>query len=118
MGMFDQKRYLTGPSGLYSKGDKFLLHNAKLAGIVHVNGKQLQEVKLKVGTPDGGTEIVYTTGKAIVGQVERMDEEDRAGMPFTVELDTIDTGKGNPAFILKLEGADAPPIPDEGEVTF
>lgn len=95
MGMFDEKVYLTGKQGAWaSEGDRFVLHAAALGGMVQVNGKSVREAILTVSRDGNDATKVYTTGKALVGQIERMDDADRSRMPMHVVLDGIDTANG------------------------
>jgi hypothetical protein len=92
MGMFDKPQFLTGKdgTGYVEAGDTFWLHKARPAGTVQLGGEPRPQVKLKVSrTLDGDTDIVYTAGRAIVNQIERMDESDMAAMPIEVRLDEI-----------------------------
>jgi hypothetical protein len=102
MGMFDKPEYLTGDEGFAKKGDIFWLHDAQQAGVVTVNGKQLEQVKLRVSHDrDGEQQEVFSGGLGIVNQVRRLDNEDRRSMPIQVRLATVDTGRGNPAYTLE-----------------
>lgn len=113
MGMFDKPAYLTGDEGYVQPGDTFWLHNARIEGTVTVGGSERPQAKLQVSHDrDGDRSIVWTSGTAIVGQVRRMDAEDREGMPMELRLDTKPSGKGNPTNI--LTPADQPP-PSETE---
>lgn len=92
MGMFDKPQYLTGREGGYVQpGDTFWLHNARIDGTSNIGGSGPRaQAKLKVSRErDGETCIVYTSGTAIVGQIGRMSESDRASMPMEVRLDSI-----------------------------
>lgn len=96
MGMYDDKVWLTGESGAFAKeGDRFFLHSANLGATVVVNGKPLREAILTVSRDGNDTQKVYTTGRALVSQIERMDDADRASMPHEVALETIPTKNGN-----------------------
>lgn len=106
MGMLSQKEYLTGQNGLVKPGDTFTVLDAGMGGMVTINGRTQQECWLRIQrAQDGGeSHVAYTTGTAIVGQVQRIDGEDRQRMQagqFVVRLGTIDTGKGNPAMVLE-----------------
>lgn len=106
MGMLDQKEYLTGTDGkgLVRTGDVFKITDAGIGGTVTIQGRPQQEVWLRIILPDGSEHLAYTTGTAIVGQVQRMDSKDREKMSlgeFYAKLGTVDTGKGNPANILE-----------------
>lgn len=109
MGMMDDKRYLTGKTGLLEEGDTFRLHGAGIAGKVRKPGTQdmTDEAFLDV-SKDGTADAirVYTTGAAIVGQVQRIDQGDRSKMGqaggWPLRLGTLpqaDAAK-NAAFIL------------------
>lgn len=103
MGMFDDKQYLTGPNGMFQEGDTFFLHSARATGKVSINGKVVDEVGLTVSREPSGDQLeVYTSGIAIVNQVDRMDDRDRQAMPFAVKIDTLDAKPGqNRAHILR-----------------
>lgn len=91
MGMFDKPKFLTGTEEGYAEpGDTFWLHNARIDGTTSVGGETRPQVKLQVSrTKDGDKEIVYTSGRGITAQVQRMDAEDRAAFPMEVRLDQI-----------------------------
>lgn len=110
MGMFDEKRYLTGKNGVVKEGDTFHIHNAGIAGEVRKpeGDGMIPEAFMEISKTGAEDPIrVFTTGAAIVGQIQRMDGGDRAlmrnalGMP--VRLGTLpSTGPNrNPAFILE-----------------
>lgn len=113
MGMFDKPQYLTGKgdNAYVSEGDTFWLHNARVEGETTVGNQTRTLVKLKVSYErDGDTSIVFTTGMGIVGQVRRMDSDDRAAMPFEVRLDAIPATKPgySPTHVLTPAGDPAP----------
>ncbi len=111
MGMFDKPQYLTGKNGegFVEPGDTFWLHAAKLEGSATISGETRPQAKLKVSrTKDSEQVILLTSGKAIVGQVGRMDASDRAAMPMELRLDSVPSGRGNPTHV--LTPADAPPL--------
>jgi hypothetical protein len=90
--MFDAPMYLTGKDdkGFVKTGDIFWLHNARIEGTVTINNETRPQAKLKVShTKDGETSIVFSAGVGIVGQVSRMDDDDRRAMPMEVRLDAI-----------------------------
>lgn len=109
MGMFDKPQYLTGKNnGFVEVGDTFWLHNAKIEGTSTINGEQRTQAKLLVSrTRDETPVTVFTSGKAITGQISRIDAEDRAAMPIEMRLDAITSGKGNPTNV--LSPANQPP---------
>lgn len=104
MGMFDAPKFLTAKEagkGYVEAGDTFWLHNAR----VEPDGK----AKLRVShTRDGDAEIVFSSGKGIVGQVSRMDESDRGALPIEVRLDQVPSGKGSPTYVLTPSNLPAP----------
>lgn len=102
MGMFDKPQYLTGREGAYVEpGETFWLHNARIDGQTTVNGRTMDQAKLKVSkTRNGEQSVIFTSGAGVVGQVRRMDDGDRASMPFEVRLDQIPSQKGNPTNVL------------------
>lgn len=109
MGMFDKPKYLTGEDGYVNVGDTFFLHNARIDGQSNVGGERKDQAKLLVSrTKDGPTEVVFTSGTGIVGQVRRMDADDRAAMPIEVRLDEVPSNKGNPTKVL-TPASQAPP---------
>lgn len=86
MGMFDEKRYLTGKNGICQAGDTFHLHDAGIDGMVRQPGRDGQVPEAYLVISRNGTEDpirVYTTGTAIVGQVQRIDAKDREAMNRT-----------------------------------
>lgn len=109
MGMMDEKRYLTGSNGLLNAGDVFHLHGCKVAGMVRKPGtdEQTTEVALLVSMTGADEQVVvYTTGAAIVGQVQRVDAPDRQKMTqpggWTVRLGQLPARPGQTgAFILE-----------------
>lgn len=101
MGMFDKPKYLTGEDGYAKPGDTFWLHNARLEGTVNTPQGAKPQAKLLVsGSRDGAQEAVFTSGAGIVGQIQRMDADDRSAFPMEVRLDEIPSGKGNPTRVL------------------
>jgi hypothetical protein len=113
MGMFSEKRYLTGSGekpGFTVPGEAFWLHDAKLVGMVTTpNGAKLEAKLLVSRTGNAGeAEAVFTTGAAITGQIERMSPDDRGNFPTKVKIDLLDTGKGNPANVLVPADDDSP----------
>lgn len=112
MGMFDEKRYLTGPNGIVKVGDEFHLHGAQVSGQVRKpdgNG-MVDEVALLVSRTGAEDPItVFTTGTAIVGQVKRQDDGDRRAFAAPggvhVRLTERETGAGrNPMHLLEPVG--------------
>lgn len=101
MGMFDDKKYLTGDNGEFKVGDSFRLIEAKINGTIKVNGQDRTEAKLRVQREDGQPFDVYTSGIAIVGAIERMEPGD---LPANVVLGNKETRNGN-AHILQLAGS-------------
>jgi hypothetical protein len=119
MGMFDAPRYLTGKNGYVEEGDKFWIHNAKVDGVTNVNGKEREQVKLSVSKEkDGEREIVYTSGAGIVGQVRRMDENDRKNLPMEVRLDTVPSKQGQPTNVLTPSSQAPPDRPEPDDDAF
>lgn len=123
MGMFDEKRYLTGKSGVVTTGDTFRIHGARISGMVRKQGgapgDQVKEAELTI-SKDGTSEPikVYTTGAGIVGQIDRLDAGDQqamrqtGGMPVRLgEIPASDASK-NPTHILEPESGSAP-VPDQ-----
>lgn len=110
MGMFDKPQFLTGKdNGFVQPGDTFWLHNAKVDGTTNVGGNQREQVKLRVSHERDGEKIdVWTSGMGIVNQIKRMDNSDRASMPFEVRLDEIPSTKGNPTRVLTPADQDPP----------
>lgn len=113
MGMFDKPQYLTGSdgSGYVEAGDTFWLHKAARAGTVNISGEARPQVKLKVSHTQGGEQsVVYTAGRAIVNQIERMDESDLAMFPVEVRLDEIPAKMSgrNPTNVLTPANIPAP----------
>lgn len=101
MGMFDKPQYLTGPTGFVSPGETFWLHNARLDGTATVSGQVRDQVKMLVSKDkDSKKEVVFTSGAGIVGQVRRMDDDDRSRMPQCLRLDTVPSKHGNPTNVL------------------
>ena len=109
MGMFDKPQYLTGDEGFINVGDTFWLHAAKVDGVTNVQGKEREQVKLLVSHESNGEKVtVFTSGAGIVGQVRRMDENDRRNMPMELRLDEIPSKHGNATRVLTPAGQ-APP---------
>lgn len=102
MGMFDKPQFLTGREGAFVEpGETFWLHNARLDGQTNVRGQARDQAKLKVSKErDGEAVIVFTSGAGIVGQIRRMDDDDRRNMPYLVRLDQVPSTKGNPTNVL------------------
>ena len=105
MGMFDPQKFLTAKEagrGYVEPGDTFWLHNAR----VEPDGK----AKLKVShTRDGEQEIVYSSGKGIVGQISRMDADDFAAFPIEVRLDQLPPRQSGHSPTNVLTPANMPP---------
>lgn len=110
MGMFDDKLYLTGDNGIFEVGQPFILHDATTMGRpVTIQGRERSEVKLEVARMEAKGEVfsVFTSGAAIVNQVERMSAEDKSRFPMTVVVVEKPSGKGNPMnLIMPYEGRD------------
>ena len=121
MGMFDKPQYLTGKDGqgFVQVGDTFWLHNAKIEGTSTINGEQRTQAKLKVSrTRDSEQVIVFTSGKAITGQVSRLDDADRAAMPIEVRLDAIPSKFGNPTNVITPADQPTPTTTDDDDISF
>lgn len=103
--MFDEKSYLTGKNGLVIAGEEFRIWDAGIAGEVNTPNGRKSEAYLVITTSEHKDQTrVHTTGAAIVGQVQRMSQADRAAMQsggMLVVLGTRDTGQSSPAFILE-----------------
>lgn len=115
MGMFDEKQYLTGKNGLVQLGEVFHLHDAGIGGMVRQPGRDGEVPEAYLLISKNGTENpirVYTTGTAIVGQVQRVDAEDREAMNRTggrvIRLGALPQSdpKRSPAFILEVVAND------------
>ena len=103
MGMFDKPQYLTGTDGFAQEGDTFFLHNARPDGVTSQGGQSREQVKLAVSRfRDEKPTVVWTSGRGIVGQVKRMDAQDREKFPMEVRLDAIPptVAGNNPTFVL------------------
>lgn len=122
MGMFDEKRYLTGKNGVVGAGDVFHLHGAGIAGTVRRQGTGEQTPEAFLMVSKSGTEDplrVFTTGVAIAGQVARMDRDDAQRMAspggMVVRLGEVATPNGV-AFILEdpsTDAEDSTPVPGQ-----
>lgn len=114
MGMFEAPRFLTGKDRPYAiTGETFFLCNARISGTTNQGGSSRPLAKLQVKRDEAATpEVVYTSGRGIVAQVERMTNEDRERFPLLVRLDEIPpkTQGNNPTYV--LTPADQPePVP-------
>ena len=109
MGMFTKPKYLTGKRDAFvSPGETFWLHNARIEGEVRIGRDVRLQAKLLVSkTQDGPTEVVYTSGSGITGQVRRMTQEDLQNFPMEVRLDQVPSREGNDTNV--LTPADQPP---------
>lgn len=114
--MHDKPKYLTGKDGFVDVGEEFFLHNARLDGTVKVRGEERPQAKLLVSrVPDGDREVVFTSGAGIVGQIQRMDGDDRRIMAdggMHLRLDEVPSREGNPTRV--LTPANEPPASDAG----
>ena len=111
MGMFDKPQYLTGKNGegFAQAGDTFWLHAAKIDGEVKVGDKTLPQAKLRVSKARSEETVdVYSAGAAIVNQVRRLDETDRASFPIEVRLDQLPSKQGSPMNVLTPANQDPP----------
>lgn len=116
MGMFDKPQYMTGKNnGYVQPGDTFWIHQARLDGTANIAGETRDQAKLLVSrTKDGEQSVVFTSGMGIVGQIRRMDADDRAQMPIEVRLDQVPSKQGNPTHTLTPASQDAPvPVADD-----
>lgn len=103
MGMFDKPQYLTGGNGagFVEVGETFWLHNCKIEGTSTINGEQRTQAKMLVSHErDGEKVIVFTSGKAITGQVSRFDQSDKDKLPMEVRIDALPSGRGNPTNVM------------------
>lgn len=96
MGMFDDKKYLTGDNGEFKEGDTFHLHSAELAGEIVINNDKRTEARLVVNKPGEEKMTVFTSGRGIVGAVERIEPND---LPALVRLESKQTRNG-PMYVL------------------
>lgn len=106
MGMFDEKRYLTGANGEFNVGDVFRLHSAVLGDTVTINRQERLEAVLEVDRGDGAAFVVFTSGQGIVNQVKRIDSTD--DFPRWVKLVEQSTGKAGQNAMHLLEPAESP----------
>lgn len=93
MGFFDDKLFLTGENGLLQHGDTFVIHAVKISGEVrNVNAREgdpprIPEAALLVSKDRQNSPVwAYTTGRAIVQQVQRFDIDDQKTLPWDVTL--------------------------------
>jgi hypothetical protein len=100
MGMFDDKKYLTGDNGEFKEGDEFHLHSAEIVGEIVVKNEKRTEAKLVVNKPGEDRMTVYTSGRGIVGSVERIEPGD---LPAKVRLTSRQTPNGNMYLLAKAE---------------
>lgn len=104
MGMFDDKVYLTGDEGAFTPGEPFVLHDAKMAAQpITIQGRVTREAQLEVARAQAQQEVftVFTSGAAIVNQIDRMSDDDRAQFPLMVVIEQKPSGKGNPMNIIR-----------------
>lgn len=123
MGMLDDKMYLTGDKGAVSVGEEFSLKGARVTGPVTVSGQTRTEVALRIERAgDASPLVVYTTGTAIVNQVQRMDTGDQNAMrsPTGMLVKLVQRGGGegrNPAYVLATPDApdhdSSDPVPSD-----
>jgi hypothetical protein len=107
--MFDDKKYLTGDNGEFKEGDEFTLVAARIAGTVKVNGQDRTEAKLTILDANGDELTVYTSGRGIVGAIERIDSND---LPARVKLSSKETRNGKMFQLVKQgEAWDSQPPP-------
>lgn len=102
MGILSGKTYLTGENGVLTPGDKFTLHNAKIAGTIRIGNEDREEAKLLISIDGGEQQVVFTSGAAIVNQVKQIDAADAQAMRnggLELMLGTKATNKGNPMYL-------------------
>lgn len=123
MGMFDKPQYLTGKgdAGYVEPGDTFWLHNGRPDGVSSFQGEDRPQVKLLVSREREGEQVVvWTSGRAIVNQISRMDAGDKAKFPIEVRLDEIPakvSGR-NPTNVLTPADEPRPASVGDDEIPF
>lgn len=125
MGFFDSKQYLTGENGLISPGDSFVIHGARISGEIRNRdaGKpgepdMLNEAEFLVSKTRQDAPIkAYTTGRAIVQQVERMDPNTDPPFPWDVVLTSKPLDGGRTMNVIERAVVQGTPVPASADQT-